>query len=154
MLQSGDPAPPFSLPDADMERVDITRLWAERNLVLCFYPKDDTPGCTMEALEFTDLHADFEAAGTDIVGISRDSCASHGAFRDKYGLSVRLLADTDGDVCEAYGVWREKEKNGVKKMGIVRSTFVVGRDGVIRHALYDIKPKGHAAEVLELVRGL
>jgi thioredoxin-dependent peroxiredoxin len=154
MLQSGDPAPPFSLPDADMERVDITRLWAERNLVLCFYPKDDTPGCTMEALEFTDLHADFEAAGTDIVGISRDSCASHGAFRDKYGLSVRLLADTDGDVCDAYGVWREKEKNGVKKMGIVRSTFVVGRDGVIRHALYDIKPKGHAAEVLELVRGL
>ncbi|WP_058554356.1 peroxiredoxin [Thiohalocapsa sp. ML1] len=154
MLQSGDPAPPFSLPDADMERVDITRLWAERNLVLCFYPKDDTPGCTMEALEFTDLHAEFEAAGTDIVGISRDSCASHGAFRDKYGLSVRLLADTDGDVCEAYGVWREKEKNGVKKMGIVRSTFIVGRDGVIRHALYDIKPKGHAADVLELVRGL
>ncbi|MGD8276019.1 MAG: peroxiredoxin [Thiohalocapsa sp.] len=154
MLQPGDPAPPFSLPNADMERVDITRMWQERNLVLCFYPKDDTPGCTMEALEFTDLHEDFNAAGADIVGISRDTCASHGAFRDKYGLSVTLLADTDGDVCEAYEVWREKEKNGVKKMGIVRSTFIVGRDGVIRHALYDIKPKGHAAKVLELVQDL
>jgi peroxiredoxin Q/BCP/two-component system osmolarity sensor histidine kinase EnvZ len=154
MLQPGDQAPPFSLPDADMERVDITRLWTERNLVLCFYPKDDTPGCTMEALEFTDLHSDFQAAGADIVGISRDTCASHGAFRDKYGLSVTLLADTDGDVCEAYGVWREKEKNGVRKMGIVRSTFIIDRDGIVRHALYDIKPKGHATQVLELVQAL
>jgi peroxiredoxin Q/BCP len=154
MLQPGDKAPAFCLPDADMERVDIEQLLAQRNLVLCFYPKDDTPGCTMEALEFTDLHPDFEAAGADIVGISRDTCASHGAFRDKYGLSVRLLADTDGEICQAYGVWREKEKNGERRMGIVRSTFVVGHDGVIRHALYDIKPKGHAAYVLDLVRAL
>ncbi|MCG6939930.1 MAG: peroxiredoxin [Thiohalocapsa sp.] len=154
MLQPGDQAPPFSLPDADMERVDITRMWAERKLVLCFYPKDDTPGCTMEALEFTDLHGDFQEAGADIVGISRDTCASHGAFRDKYGLSVTLLADTDGDVCEAYGVWREKEKNGVKKMGIVRSTFIIDSAGIVRHALYDIKPKGHAAQVLELIQAL
>jgi peroxiredoxin Q/BCP/two-component system osmolarity sensor histidine kinase EnvZ len=154
MLQPGDQAPAFTLPDADMERVDITRLWAQNNLVLCFYPKDDTPGCTMEALEFTDLHEEFQEAGADLVGISRDTCASHGAFRDKYGLSVALLADTDGDVCNAYGVWREKEKNGVKKMGIVRTTFIIGRDGVIRHALYDVKPKGHAARVLELVREL
>jgi peroxiredoxin Q/BCP len=107
----------------------------------------------MEALEFTDLHEEFQAAGADIVGISRDTCASHGAFRDKYGLSVTLLADTDGDVCSAYGVWREKEKNGVKRLGIVRSTFIIGRDGVIRHALYDIKPKGHAARVLETGAG-
>ncbi|MCF7984542.1 MAG: peroxiredoxin [Thiohalocapsa sp.] len=154
MLQSGDKAPEFSLPDADMERVEIQTLLREHNLVLCFYPKDDTPGCTMEALEFTDLHPEFEAAGAEIVGISRDTCASHGAFRDKYGLSVRLLADTDGEVCEAYGVWREKEKNGEKRTGILRSTFVIGRDGIIREALYDIKPKGHAARVLEMVQML
>ncbi|MGB5834760.1 MAG: peroxiredoxin [Thiohalocapsa sp.] len=154
MLHAGDHAPAFSLPDSDMERVDLSQLTAERNLVLCFYPKDDTPGCTMEALEFTDLQPDFEAAGADIVGISRDTCASHGAFRDKYGLSVRLLADTDGEVCEAYGVWREKEKKGEKRMGILRSTFIITRDCVIRHAIYDVKPKGHASLILEMVRAL
>jgi peroxiredoxin len=154
MLQAGDRAPAFSLPDSDMERVDIGQLIANHNLVLLFYPKDDTPGCTMEALEFTDLQQEFEAAGTEIVGISRDTCASHGAFRDKYGLSVRLLADTDGEVCDAYGVWQEKEKNGEKRMGIVRSTFIINRDGIIRHALYDVKPKGHAGRVLEMVQDL
>lgn len=154
MLQPGDKAPAFSLPDADMEKVDSESLLGSRLLILCFYPKDDTPGCTMEALEFTDLQAEFEAAGAELVGISRDSCASHGAFRDKYGLTVRLLADTDGETCAAYGVWREKEKNGEKREGIVRSTFVIDRGGVIRHALYDVKPKGHANHVLELVRAL
>jgi peroxiredoxin len=154
MLQPGDKAPSFSLPDADMERVALDKLLAERNIVLCFYPKDDTPGCTMEALEFTDLHPEFEAADAELVGISRDTCASHGAFRDKYGLSVRLLADTDGEVCQAYRVWHEKEKNGEKRQGILRSTFIISHDGIIRHALYDIKPKGHAAHVLELVRSL
>ena len=154
LLQAGDTAPEFSLPDADMERVGLNQLIADRNLVLCFYPKDDTPGCTLEALEFTDLHPEFEAAGTDLVGISRDTCASHGAFRDKYGLSVRLLADTDGEVCQAYGVWQEKEKHGEKRMGIVRSTFVIGRDGLIRHAIYDVRPKGHASRVLELVQAM
>ncbi|ESQ17490.1 MAG TPA: peroxiredoxin [Chromatiaceae bacterium] len=154
MLQAGDMAPAFSLPDSDMERVDLEQLIQDRNLVICFYPKDDTPGCTMEALEFTDLQSEFEAAGTDIVGISRDTCASHGAFRDKYGLSVRLLADTDGEVCDAYGVWQEKEKNGEKRMGIVRSTFVITDDGIIRHAIYDVKPKGHAGRVLDLVYNL
>ncbi|TVQ89826.1 MAG: peroxiredoxin [Chromatiaceae bacterium] len=154
MLQPGDKAPAFVLPDADMDRVDSDRLLRQGHLVLCFYPKDDTPGCTMEALEFTDLQAEFEAAGAEVVGISRDSCASHGAFRDKYGLSVRLLADTDGETCMAYGVWREKEKNGERRAGILRSTFIIDRAGLIRHALYDVKPKGHAAQMLELVRAL
>jgi peroxiredoxin len=154
MLQPGDKAPEFSLPDADMEKVDSTELFGTNHLVLCFYPKDDTPGCTMEALEFTDLQPEFADAGAELVGISRDTCASHGAFRDKYGLAVRLLADTDGEACTAYGVWKEKEKNGQKRAGILRSTFIIDRDGVIRHALYDVKPKGHASHVLELVRGL
>jgi peroxiredoxin len=154
MLQTGDKAPAFALPDADMEKVDSHTLLGDRHLVLCFYPKDDTPGCTMEALEFTDLHAEFEAAGAELVGISRDTCASHGAFRDKYGLTVRLLADTDGEVCMAYGVWQEKEKKGKVRTGILRSTFIVDRDGIIRHAIYDVKPKGHAQRVLQLVREL
>jgi peroxiredoxin len=154
MLKAGDQAPVFSLPDADMERVDLTRQLGKTNLVLYFYPKDDTPGCTMEALEFSDLHQEFMDADTEIMGISRDNCASHGAFRDKYGLSVRLLADTDGEVCEAYDVWREKEARGERRMGIVRSSFIIDKQGVIRHALYDIKPKGHAQQVLELVQAL
>ncbi|CRI64651.1 putative peroxiredoxin bcp [Thiocapsa sp. KS1] len=154
MLHPGDQAPVFTLPNADMERVSLDRLLGQRNLVIYFYPKDDTPGCTMEALDFTDLQPDFDAAQTDVVGISRDTCTSHGAFRDKYGLTVQLLADTEGEACEAYGVWREKEAHGEKRMGIVRSTFVVDKNGVIRHTLYDVKPKGHAAEILELVQAL
>jgi peroxiredoxin len=154
MLQAGDKAPLFSLPDADMERVNLPDQIGHKHLVLYFYPKDDTPGCIMEALEFTDLQQEFADLETEVMGISRDNCVSHGAFRDKYGLSVRLLADTEGEACEAYDVWREKEAHGERRMGIVRSTFIVDKHGVVRHALYDVKPKGHAEQVLELVRGL
>jgi peroxiredoxin len=154
MLKPGDKAPVFSLPNADMERVNLERLIGSRNLVIYFYPKDDTPGCTMEALDFTDLQPHFDAAETDVLGISRDTCTSHGAFRDKYGLSVHLLADTDGEACEAYGVWQEREAHGERRMGILRSTFIVDKQGMIRHALYDVKPKGHAAQILDLVRAL
>ncbi len=154
MLQPGDQAPVFSLPNADMERVNLEDVIGHRNCIIYFYPKNDTPGCTMEALEFTDLYSEFEAAETEVIGISRDTCSSHGHFRDKYGLTVHLLADTDGEACEAYGVWREKEAHGEKRMGIMRSTFVVDKAGLIRHALYDIKPKGHAAQVLRLAQAL
>jgi peroxiredoxin len=154
MLQPGDKAPLFSLPDADMERVHLERFHGKANVVLYFYPKDDTPGCTIEALEFTDLQPDFAAVDTEILGISRDSCVSHGAFRDKHGINVRLLADTEGEACEPYGVWQEKEAHGEKRMAIVRSTFVIDKEGTVRHALYNIKPKGHAAQVLELVRAI
>ena len=154
MLQPGDKAPTFSLPDADMERINLDSLLGVKNLIIYFYPKDDTPGCTMEALDFTDLQSEFEALDTEIIGISKDNCTSHGAFRDKYGLSVRLLADTDGEACEAYGVWQEKEAHGEKRMGIVRSTFIIDKTGVLRHCLYDVKPKGHAAAMLELIKAL
>ena len=154
MLQPGDPAPLFSLPNADLARVSLGDLIGHRNLVIYFYPKDDTPGCTLEALEFTDLHGEFEAAGTEVIGISRDTCISHGAFRDKHGLSVQLLADIDGEACQAYGVWREKEVRGEKRLGVVRSTFLIDRAGRIRHALYDVRPRGHAARILELARAL
>mgnify|MGYP003701969057 CR=1 FL=1 len=154
MLQPGDAAPLFSLPDADMDRVHLEQFQGKKNLVLYFYPKDDTPGCTLEALEFTDLQPDFEALDTEVLGISKDSCVSHGSFRDKHGINVRLLADTEGEACEPYGVWREKVAHGETRMGILRSTFIIDKECVVRHALYDIKPKGHAAEILELVRGL
>lgn len=154
MLEPGDKAPLFALPDADMERVSLADLIGRRNVVVYFYPKDDTPGCTIEALEFSDLTPEFEAAETEVVGISRDTCVSHGAFRDKHGLSLRLLADPDGEACEAYGVWQEKEAHGEKRMGIVRSTFVVDKQGLVRHVFADVKPKGHAAAVLERVRAL
>lgn len=153
MLKPGDQAPDFVLPDADMAMSDSADL-AGSPYVIYFYPKDDTPGCTMEGIEFTELMAEFESLGVPVIGVSKDSCVSHAAFRDKYGLSIRLLADVECQLCEAYGVWQEKEKNGEKKMGIVRSTFIVDGGGSIRHALYDVKPKGHAEQVLELVRAL
>lgn len=153
MVKAGDPAPEFNLPDADMTMTDSSML-AGKPYVIYFYPKDDTPGCTMEGLEFTDLSSDFEELGIGVIGVSKDTCVSHARFRDKYGLSVNLLADVEGVLCDAYGVWQEKEKNGEKKMGIVRSTFIVDASGTIRHALYDIKPKGHAEQVLELARAL
>ncbi len=153
MLNVGDQAPEFNLPDADMSMTDSESL-AGNPYVIYFYPKDDTPGCTMEGIEFTELMSDFDDLGVAVLGVSKDTCVSHAAFRDKYGLNVRLLADVEGQACEAFGVWREKEKNGEKKMGIVRSTFIVDDNGVIKHAMYDVKPKGHAEQVLEMVRGL
>jgi peroxiredoxin len=108
----------------------------------------------LEATEFSDRLDEFEAMDTVVLGVSRDTCISHAAFRDKYGLRVELVADVDGQACEAYGVMQEKEVNGEKRMGIQRSTFIVDKDGIVRHALYGVAPKGHAAEVLELVKGL
>jgi len=154
MLSVGDKAPDFQLPDSDMNAVSMDEILGSRNLVLYFYPKDDTPGCTMEAMEFSDLLDEFEQAQTTVIGISRDSCMSHGQFRDKYGLTVQLLADVDGQACKDYGVWQEREKNGEKRMAIVRSTFIIDKEGRIRHALYDVKPKGHADAVLQIVREL
>lgn len=153
MLSAGEKAPDFELPDADMNMVS-NRDCDGRHYVIYFYPKDDTPGCTLEAQDFSDMMEAFAAANTAVIGVSKDNCVSHGKFRDKYGLSVRLLADVEGQLCDAYGVWQEKEKNGEKRMGIVRSTFVVDSNGIIRHALYGVTPKGHAEEILELVKAL
>lgn len=152
MLKPGDKAPAFELPDADMHMISSEKLLGDCNLVLYFYPKDDTTGCTIEAVELSDLMEEFEAYETQVIGISRDNCVSHAAFRDKHGLTVTLLADTDGEVCFAYDVWQEREKNGEKRMGILRSTFIIDKAGVIRQAIYDVKPKGHAAQVFEMIK--
>lgn len=135
-----------------MESFDLKSLIGKGKIVLYFYPKDDTPGCTIQAIDFTDHEQDFAKVGTTVIGISPDDCLSHAAFRDKHGLSVRLLADPDREACRLYGVWQEKEKDGVKKMGVVRSTFVIDTKGVVTHALYNVQAKGHALEMLKLVR--
>ena len=154
MLTVGNQAPTFSVPDADMHAVDLAEFRGQKNIVLYFYPRDDTPGCTVEAIEFTNLVDEFAELDTVIFGVSRDDCVSHAAFRDKHGLSVRLLADTEGELCNKYGVWQEKEKDGVKKWGIVRATFVIDKKGVVRHAQYGVNARGHAAEILKIISGL
>jgi thioredoxin-dependent peroxiredoxin len=153
MLQLNATAPDFSLPDADMGLFKLSKLRG-KTVVLYFYPKDDTPGCTIEAIEFSDLEDEFVNCNTLILGVSKDDCISHADFRDKHGLTVNLLADVDGKVCEKYGVWQEKEKDGMRKMGIVRSTFVIDSEGILRHIQYGVVAKGHAAEVLNLVKTL
>lgn len=156
-IKAGDRAPEFELPDADMSIVRLADYQAGEQagtLVLYFYVRDDTPGCTAEAIEFSDREMDFARLGTTVLGVSRDDCIRHGAFRDKHGISVRLLADKDGIACRAYGVLVNREVDGVMREGVTRSTFVIDKMGVVRHALYGVNAKGHAAEVLKLVREL
>ena len=154
MLQAGQTAPDFSSTNQHEQTVKLSDYKDRNNVVLYFYPKDDTPGCTIEANDFTRFSADFAAHDTVIIGVSRDNCESHRAFIDKFGLMVELLADTDGTVCEDYGVWQEKEKNGVKNMGIVRSTFVIDKNGVLAEAIYGVDPNGHAEAMLEVVKNI
>ncbi len=152
-LKLGDPAPDFTLPatgDGELRLGDLRG----RIVVLYFYPKDNTPGCTTEAKDFSALADDFAAAGAVVVGVSRDSLAAHERFIAKHGLKVRLAADTEGTVCEAYGVWQEKTLYGRRFMGIVRSTFLIDRDGRIARIWPKVRVKGHADEVLAAVRGI
>ncbi len=153
MLKAGDKAPDFSLPDIDMAFRTLEEL-TDRTLVLYFYPKDDTPGCTLQATEFSELLEEFIAAGARIVGISQDDCISHQNFRDKHGLEIALLADVDGEVCEKYCVIRESQKHGVTKTGILRSTFVIDSQRTIRRAQYGVSPGHHAELMLDMVKEL
>lgn len=153
MLQPNTLAPDFSLLNADIESISLSALRG-RHVVLYFYPKDNTPSCTLQAIEFSDLEEEFKRHDACVIGISRDDCMSHANFRDKHGLAVQLLSDEDGEVCNQYGVWQEKEKDGIKKMGIVRSTFVIDRTGVVRLAQYGVVAKGHAAEILKFIKSL
>ncbi len=154
MLQSGDIAPVFSLPDADMEMFDLASARGRQHVVLYFYARDNTPGCTRLAADFTDHEEEFARCGCVVIGVSPDDCLTHAEFRDSEGLSVRLLSDVDKEVCRLYGVWQRRLVDGVEKTGVLRSTFIIDRQGVLRHALYGITPRGHAAEVFGLVKGL
>jgi len=153
MVKSGDRAPDFVLPDADMHLRSLAD-FRDRILVLYFYPRDDTPGCTLQANEFSDLLPRFSRLGARVVGVSQDDCFTHQAFRDKHGLKIMLLADVDGEACEGYGVLREREKNGVKHVGIMRSTFVIDRAQTVRFARYGVAPGRHAHEMLQVVKDL
>jgi peroxiredoxin Q/BCP len=148
-LEAGQPAPDFSLQADDGSTIGLADL-AGSTVVLYFYPKDDTPGCTTQACELRDMSADYDAAGVRVIGVSPDPLKSHVRFRDKHDLPFTLLSDPEHEVAEAYGVWVEKSMYGKTYMGVERSTFVIGPDGVLKEALYKVKPKGHAASVLEL----
>jgi thioredoxin-dependent peroxiredoxin len=154
MLQRGQTAPAFSLPDADMQTVSLAEFRGKKHVVLYFYPRDGTPGCVLEATDFSDHDEQFVRHDCVIIGVSRDDCLTHAEFRDKHGLSIGLLSDTEGEVCRKYGVLQEKEFDGVTRECLVRSTFVIDKKGVIRHVEYGVSPRGHATEVFDVVKTL
>lgn len=154
MLKEGQVAPLFILPDADMESVDLSAFRGQSNVILFFYPKDGTPSCTIEATDFSDHEDEFLSRSCVVIGISRDDCLKHAEFRDNNGISVRLLSDVDGAVCKKYGVWQAKEVDGAKRFGIARSTFVIDKQGVLRFVMYGANAKGHALDVLRVVKEL
>lgn len=186
LLRPGQAAPLFSLPDSDMERVDLARFRGRKNVVLYFYPRDGTPACTLQATDFSDHEDDFAQQDCVVIGVSPDDCLCHAEFRDANGVSIVLLADTECEVCEKYGVVEHDEAaaiagenagtdatlkgngaggkgNGARSGGaqagrvprhITRATFIIDKRGVVRHALYNVSPRGHVAQVLELVRAL
>jgi peroxiredoxin Q/BCP len=151
-LKEGDAAPDFTLP-TDEGEVSLTALQG-KPVVVYFYPKDDTSGCTVEAQDFTRLLPDFDKAGVAVIGVSKDSVKAHGKFRAKYGLAHTLGSDETGEMLERYGVWVEKSMYGRKYMGIERATVLIGADGRIRRVWRKVKVTGHAEDVLEAARGL
>jgi thioredoxin-dependent peroxiredoxin len=147
VIEEGRPAPDFELASDAGETVKLSD-FRGRPVVLYFYPKDDTPGCTTEACEFRDAYDVFRDRGAEVLGVSPDDVASHGKFKTKYGLPFPLLADPDHKVAEDYGVWTERNRHGKKYMGINRSTFIIDPEGNVARAMMGIKPAGHASAVL------
>jgi peroxiredoxin Q/BCP len=147
MVEEGTAAPDFELESDEGSTVKLSD-FRGRPVVLYFYPKDDTPGCTKEACAFRDAYAEFQERGAAIVGVSPDSADSHVRFKDKYSLPFVLLSDPEREAAQAYDVWREKNMHGQRRMGILRSTFVIDGDGVVTRAMYGVKPDGHADAVL------
>ncbi len=153
MIEVGAKAPEFTLPRDGGGEVSLESLQGQA-VVLYFYPKDDTPGCTKEAIAFTE-HADaFGAANAVVLGISKDTVAKHDKFRDKHGLKVALLSDENSDVCERYGVWKEKNMYGRTYMGIERTTVLIDASGTIARIWPKVKVAGHAEDILEAVKAL
>lgn len=153
MPDVGEIAPDFCLPDQDGSEVCLSSLRG-RWVVLYFYPKDDTPGCTLEAVDFSNRLEEFERLGAVVLGVSKDTVASHRKFRDKHGLRVRLLSDPEHKVIEAYGAWGRKKFGGREYHGTLRSTFLIDPDGVVRRAWRNVRVKGHVEEVLDELRKL
>ena len=147
MLSTGDPAPDFTLSDADGNPVSLSNFKGQK-VVLYFYPKDDTPGCTKEACGFRDAQDDYMEANAVVIGVSPDSEKSHQRFRDKYDLPFLLLADPERRAIEGYEVWKEKNMYGKKYMGVERSTFIIDEDGILVEILRKVKVDGHVQSVL------
>ena len=150
MIDEGDKTPDLAVTASDGKSVNLARPGGP--LVLYFYPKDDTSGCTREAQDFTELASEFASAGARIVGVSRDPMKKHAKFIDKYGLKVPLISDEDGRISDAFGTWVEKSMYGRKYMGMERATFLIGEDGRVVRAWRKVKVPGHAADVLKAVR--
>jgi thioredoxin-dependent peroxiredoxin len=148
MIEEGKPAPDFELPTDSGETIKLSDLRG-KPVVLYFYPKDDTPGCTTQACGIRDAYGEFERAGAVVLGVSPDNERSHVKFKDKYELPFTLLADTEHSVAEQYGVWGQKSFAGKKYMGVNRSTFVIDADGNVKRVMRDVKPANHADDVLE-----
>ena len=153
MLESGDKVPNFNLPINGGGKLALKDIKGKKT-VMYFYPRDMTPGCTTEAQDFRDRIEDFEKADAVVVGVSKDSVKRHDNFVEKQNLPFQLISDEDGTLCEDFGVWVEKNMYGRKYMGIQRATFVIDTKGVIRHAWPKVKVKGHADEVLDVVKNL
>lgn len=153
MIETGNAAPDFTLPRDGGDEVTLSAL-RPKAVVLYFYPKDDTPGCTKEAIAFTDMADEFEKAGAVVVGVSKDSVTKHDKFVAKHSLGVMLVSDEDSDVCERYGVWVEKNMYGRKYMGIERATFLIDQAGNVQNIWRKVKVPGHAEAVLEAVKAL
>jgi peroxiredoxin Q/BCP len=155
MLQPGQPAPSFELPDADMQTVNLSTFKGKKHVVLYFYPRDGTPGCTLVTTDFSDHEEQFVKHDCVVLGVSPDDCLTHADFRDRHGVTIVLLSDTECEVCRKYGVLQEKQsEDGARRQCLVRSSFVIDKKGVIRHAAYDVNPRGHAAQVFDLVKRL
>jgi peroxiredoxin Q/BCP len=151
MLTQGQSAPDFTLPDDEGRPVSLAG-FRGRKVVVYFYPKDNTPGCTKEACSFRDVFDDFLATGAVVLGISADDAKSHGAFRKRFNLPFHLLSDSDHKVAEAYGAWGEKTMYGKKVVGIIRSTFIVDENGMVARVFPRVKPEGHGEEVLKALQ--
>ena len=155
MLQTGQAAPTFELPDADMQTVNLSTFKGKKHVVLYFYPKDGTPGCTLVTTDFSDHEDQFVKHDCVVLGVSRDDCLTHADFRDRHGVTICLLSDTEGEVCRKYGVLQEKDIEGAgRRECLVRSTFIVDKKGVLRHVAYGVNPRGHCAAVFDLVKRL
>ena len=152
-IQAGDQAPDFTLPTDGGGEVSLSALKG-KTVILYFYPKDNTPGCTTEASAFRDAQPDFSGIAAEIIGVSKDSVRKHDNFKKKHDLNFTLASDADSDVCERYGVWKEKSMYGRKFMGIERSTFLIDGDGVVRKAWHKVKIAGHVDDVLAEARAI
>ena len=152
MLEAGTKAPAFTLPDQDGSPVSLSG-FAGKKVVLYFYPKDSTPGCTRQACAFAAAYGEFERLGVNVIGVSKDSAASHRKFADKHSLPFLLLSDPELTAIQAYGVWQEKKNYGKVSMGVVRTTYVIDPEGIIEKAMPKVKPDTNAAEILAYLDG-